>query len=150
LNVTTGRLYRFIERDSTNTSDIPLTNASRHFASGISADYLDITGLDYAFSKNLSGRYWYDDLDDVCRQYLFFLMGQHDLGNGNLKHDGRVFISGDTDPVRAGKIDNRAISLMSTYSIASYKWVLGFQDMHGDTAMSYGGMYPASGQFGAA
>jgi len=45
LDITAGRLHRFIERDSTNAVDIPLTNANRHFAGGISADYLDMAGL---------------------------------------------------------------------------------------------------------
>jgi len=75
LDITAGRLHRFIERDSTNAVDIPLTNANRRFAGGISADYLDIAGLDYTFSKNLTGRYWYADLDDVYRQHFFSLGG---------------------------------------------------------------------------
>jgi len=142
LNITTGRLHRFIERDSTNAVDIPLTNANRRFAGGISADYLDIAGLDYTFSKNLTGRYWYADLDDVYRQHFFSLAEQHGLGSGNLKHDFRVFISRDAGSAKAGKIDNRAISLMSTYSIENHQWALGFQDMHGDTAMPYVGRDP--------
>jgi len=64
------------------------------------------------------------------------------LGSGNLKHDFRVFISRDAGSAKAGKIDNRAISLMSTYSIENHQWALGFQDMHGDTAMPYVGRDP--------
>ncbi len=137
LTFTGGRLDKVIDRASTNSEDLVLNGKNGRYAGGITADHLDLAGLDYAFSKNMTGRYYFADLDDIYRQHFFGLQTKHSLGAGVLSSDLRLTISDDSGASKAGKIDNRALNGMVSYAISSHKFGLGYQDMSGDTGFAY-------------
>lgn len=137
LTFTGGRLDKVIDRASTNSEELILNSKNRRFAAGITADHLDLLGLDYQFAKGLTGRYYFADLDDIYRQHFFGLLASQPLGGGTLSADVRLMLSKDSGAANAGKIDNRAFNAMLTYAINGHKLGLGFQDMSGDTGYAY-------------
>jgi hypothetical protein len=137
LTFTGGRLDKVIDRASTNSEELILNSKNRRFAAGITADHLDLMGLDYEFAKGLTGRYYFADLDDIYRQHFFGLLASQPLGSGTLSADVRMMLSKDSGAANAGKIDNRAFNAMLTYAINGHKLGLGFQDMSGDTGYAY-------------
>lgn len=137
LTFTGGRLDKVIDRASTNSEELILNSKNRRFAAGITADHLDLMGLDYSFNKQLKGRYYFADLDDIYRQHFFGLLASQPLGSGTLSADVRMMLSKDSGASNAGKIDNRAFNAMLSYAIDGHKLGLGFQDMSGDTGYAY-------------
>src|SRR3990167_3304464 len=137
LTFTGGRLDKVNDRASTNSEDLGLNSKNRRFPGGITADQLDLAGLDYQFNTNLKGRYFYAKLDDIYRQHFFGLLASQPLGSGTLSADVRMMLSKDSGASNAGKIDNRAFNAMLTYGINGHKLGLGFQDMSGDTGYAY-------------
>lgn len=137
LTFTGGRLDKVIDRASTNEEDLVLASKNRRFAAGISADHLDLAGVDYKFAPGFTGRYYFADLDDLYRQHFFGLLSSHKLGAGTLSNDLRLILSKDSGASKAGKVDNRAINAMLSYGISGHKFGLGFQDMSGDTGFAY-------------
>ena len=137
LTLTGGRLDKVIDRASTNSEDMVLNAKNGRYAGNIKADHLDLAGLDYAFSKEITGRYYFADLDDIYRQHFFGLQTKHALGAGVLSSDLRLTISNDSGAANAGKIDNRALNGLVSYAISGHKFGLGYQDMSGDTGFAY-------------
>ncbi|MEA1604488.1 OprD family porin [Pseudomonas spirodelae] len=137
LTFTGGRLDKVIDRASTNSEELILNGKNKRFAAGITADHLDLMGLDYQFAKGLTGRYYFADLDDIYRQHFFGLLASQPLGSGNLSADVRLMLSKDSGAANAGKVDNRAFNAMLSYAINGHKLGLGFQDMSGDTGYAY-------------
>ncbi|HBZ93348.1 MAG TPA: outer membrane porin, OprD family [Pseudomonas sp.] len=137
LTFTGGRLDKVIDRASTNEEDMVLNSKNRRFAGGVSADHLDLAGVDYKFAPGFTGRYYFADLDDIYRQHFLGLLSSHKVGAGTLSSDLRLIYSSDSGAAKAGKVDNRAINAMVSYGLGNHKVGLGFQDMSGDTGFAY-------------
>ncbi|TIH06631.1 OprD family porin [Pseudomonas leptonychotis] len=137
LTFTGGRLDKVIDRASTNSEELILNSKNKRFAGGVTADHLDLFGLDYQFAKGLTGRYYAAELDDIYRQHFFGILASQPVGSGTLAADVRLMLSKDTGAANAGEIDNRAFSSMVSYAINGHKLGLGYQDMSGDTGYAY-------------
>jgi hypothetical protein len=137
LTFTGGRLDKVIDRASTNSEELILNSKNKRFAGGVTADHLDLFGLDYQFAKGLTGRYYAAELDDIYRQHFFGILASQPVGSGTLAADIRLMLSKDAGTANAGKIDNRAFSSMVSYAINGHKLGLGYQDMSGDTGYAY-------------
>ena len=137
LTFTGGRLDKVIDRSSTNSEDLVLNSKNRRFPGGVSADQLDLAGLDYQFNTNLKGRYFYAELDDIYRQNFFNLLASYPVGGGTLAADLRLMLSDDTGAANAGEVDNRALNGMLSYAHSGHKLSLAYQKMSGDTGYAY-------------
>lgn len=137
LTFTGGSLDKVVDRASTNSEELILNSKNNRFAKGITADHLDLMGLDYQFNKNLKGRYFHAELDDIYRQNFFNLLASYPIGGGTLAADLRLMISEDTGVANAGKVDNRALNGMLSYAHSGHKLSLGYQKMSGDTGYAY-------------
>ncbi|NQD94651.1 OprD family porin [Pseudomonas sp. CrR25] len=137
LTFTGGRLDKVVDRASTNSEDLLLNSKNKRFAAGISADHLNLAGLDYQFAKGLTGRYFYAELDDIYRQNFFNLLASYPLGGGTLSADLRLMLSDDTGAANAGEVDNRALNGMLSYAYSGHKVSLAYQKMSGDTGYAY-------------
>jgi len=137
LTFTGGRLDKVIDRASSNSEDLVLNSKNRRFAAGVTADHLDLVGLDYQFNKNLKGRYFHAELDDIYRQNFFNLLASYPMGGGTLAADLRLMLSDDTGAANAGKVDNRALNGMFSYAHSGHKVSLSYQKMSGDTGYAY-------------
>lgn len=137
LTFTGGRLDKVIDRASTNSEDLILNSKNRRFTAGVTADHLDLLGLDYQFNNHLSGRYFHAELDDIYRQNFFNLLASHPIGDGTLAADLRLMLSDDTGAANAGKVDNRALNGLVSYAHSGHKVSLAYQKMSGDTGYAY-------------
>ncbi|MDP2245379.1 OprD family porin [Pseudomonas sp.] len=137
LTFTGGRLDKVIDRASSNSEELVLNNRNRRFAGGITADYLDLLGVDYQFNPNIKGRYFHAELDDIYRQNFFNLLASYPMGGGTLASDLRLMLSDDSGAANAGKIDNRALNGVVSYAHSGHKLSLAYQKMSGDTGYAY-------------
>lgn len=132
-----GRLDKVIDRASSNSEELVLNNRNKRFPGGVTADHLDLAGLDYQFNQSIKGRYFHAVLDDIYRQNFFNLLASHPLGGGTLGADLRLMLSDDSGLAKAGKIDNRALNGVLSYAHSGHKLSLAYQAMSGDTGYAY-------------
>jgi len=137
LTLTGGRLDKVIDRASTNSEKLLLNAKNKRYAADISADHLDLLGLDYQINKNLKARYFHAELADIYRQNFFNLLASYPLGGGTLAADLRLMLSDDSGQAKAGKVDNRALNGMFSYAHSGHKLSLAYQKMSGDTGYAY-------------
>lgn len=137
LTLTAGRLTKVTDRDQTAAQDLALNNKNGRFRSGISADYFNLAGVDYALNKNLAASYHYGELDDIYRQHVFGVLSSYPLGPGKIKADIRLAVSKDYGNAFGGRIDNRAANGMVTYNLKGHSLGVGYQQMSGATAFPY-------------
>ncbi|WP_369959733.1 OprD family porin [Pseudomonas benzenivorans] len=136
LTFTGGRLDKAIDRASTDAEELQLESKNGRYA-GVSADHLDLLGLDYQFNQNLKGRYFHAELEDVYRQNFFNLLASYPLAGGTLAADLRLMLSDDSGAAKAGEVDNRALNGVLSYAHSGHKLSLAYQDMSGDTGYAY-------------
>lgn len=137
LTFTGGRLSKVIDRASSNSEALMLNSRNSRFAAGVTADHLDLLGLDYQLNQNLKARYFHAELDDIYRQNFFNLLASYPMGGGTLAADMRLMLSDDSGQAKAGKIDNRALNGVLSYAHSGHKLSLAYQKMSGDTGYAY-------------
>ena len=137
LSLLGGRLDKVIDRASTNSEDIILNSKNSRFAGGVTAEHMDLAGLDWTFVKGMTARYYYADVEDIYRQHFLGLLASQPLGGGSLSADLRVSISDDSGSAKAGKVDNNAWNGLVSYAHSGHKVGLGYQHLTGDTGFAY-------------
>ncbi|AIR89735.1 OprD family porin [Pseudomonas cremoricolorata] len=137
LTFTGARLGKVKDRNDTNWEDIALNNKNRRFGGSFSGDHFDMAGLDYAFSKSLTGSYYFAQLDDVYRQHYFGLLSSHKWGPGTFGTDLRLSFSDEQGQAKAGDIDNTTTNVMLSYALSGHKFSAGYQRISGDSAFPY-------------
>lgn len=137
LSLLGGRFDKVIDRASTNSEDIILNSKNSRFAGGVTAEHMDLAGLDWTFAKGMTARYYYADVEDIYRQHFLGLLASQPLGGGSLSADLRVSISDDSGSAEAGKVDNNAWNGLLSYAHSGHKVGLGYQHLSGDTGFAY-------------
>ncbi|MFP6848710.1 MAG: OprD family porin [Pseudomonas sp.] len=136
LTFTGGRLNKAIDRASTNAEDLQLESKNGRYA-GVTADHLDLLGVDYQFNQNLKGRYFHGKLEDVYRQNFFNLLATYPLAGGTMAADMRLMLSDESGAAKAGEVDNRALNGVISYAHSGHKLSFAYQDMSGKTGYAY-------------
>lgn len=133
LTLNAGRLTRNVQRNSTGTEKIALTNKGM---TGLTPnDQFDFLSADYKLADNLTASYNYANLENNYRQNYFTLVHNLNLGAGqSLKSDLRYARSSDDGRTN---VDNRAMQGMFTYRVDYQAFGLGLQKMTGDTGFAY-------------
>lgn len=133
-----GQIRQVTQRDSTNREDLTPSVANAkgiRVSKGASTDEFNFAGVGYKWSNQLSGSYFYGELDRFYRQHNFSLLHVLPLGEGqSLKSDlryARSYNEGQSN------IDNTAVSAMLTYSLGGHAFGLAYQKMSGDTGYAY-------------
>ncbi|WP_442964194.1 OprD family outer membrane porin [Pseudomonas sp. NMI542_15] len=89
----------------------------------------------YAVNPDLSLSYQYGELDGTYGLPYFGVIGSTAMGPGKLALDGRYFVSNDIGWAQAGKVDNRTVHVMLTYSQVGHSVGVAYQGLSGSTAM---------------
>lgn len=133
-----GQIRQVTQRDSTNREDLTPSVANAkgiRVSKGATSDEFNFAGVGYKWSNQLSGSYFYGELDRFYRQHNFSLLHVLPLGEGqSLKSDlryARSYNEGQSN------IDNTAVSAMLTYSLGGHAFGLAYQKMSGDTGYAY-------------
>lgn len=147
LTLTGGQIQRVKSRNSSSNEGMAIAGAGGPV--GKRSNEFNFAGIDYSLSKELTLQYYYGELKDFYRQHFVGLVHQYQLPVGSLKSDLRFFDSGasgrsgSTEGRLAGyrsagfnndgKIDNRVLSGLFTYSLAGHGFGIGYQHMSGSS-----------------
>lgn len=134
---TLGDINRTTLRDYSHNQVLTLVNKNKRFKATPDADDFKLAGGDYAIGKNLTLSYQYGELENIYRQQYLGLVHSLPLGGGTLKSDVRYYLSADVGNAGAGKVDNRTLNALLSYSRGSHGLGLGYQGLSGATAMPY-------------
>jgi hypothetical protein len=137
LTLHAGWLDRINLRDSTNYQSMSIASPNGRFNGAATSDKFTFLGGDYAWSKQLTLRYYHAELDQLYRKDFLGFIDERGVGDGLLRSDFRFFLTGEDGAAKAGKVDNRNTALMFTYKWASHSAALGYMRLDGDTAMPY-------------
>ncbi|WP_447592127.1 OprD family porin [Aquipseudomonas campi] len=136
-NLNAGWLDRVNQRDSTNYQKFTIGSPNGRFNGAAESDRFLFIGGNYQWSEPLTLRYYHAELEDLYKQDYIAFVDNRALGQGRLKTDFRYFISSEDGAAKAGKVDNRTVGLMLTYSQGSHALGAGYMRLDGDTAMPY-------------
>lgn len=133
LTLTAGQFNQTRLRDSTNYTDMNMYAAGS--SGGVASDHFNYTGASYSFTKNLTGTYFYADLEDNYHQQFVGLVHQLPLTESlNLKSDLRWFKS---EAEGRTNVDNQYLSGMVTLGWLNHALSFVYQDQSGKTGMPF-------------
>ncbi|MCP9339353.1 OprD family porin [Stutzerimonas xanthomarina] len=139
LTLDLGYLTEVNERNDSHYDDLTATVRGGSVSEDI--DNFIFAGASYKLLDNLTGNYYYSNLEEVYKQHSFNLTHVQPLGEKqSLKTDLRYARSTDDG---SSIVDNKAFGAMVTYSVSGHSFGLGYQKMSGDTGFAYlGGTDP--------
>jgi len=137
LTLHVGWLDRINLRDSTDYQKMSVGSPNGRFNGAAESDRFTFLGGDYAWSPQLTLKYYHAELADLYRKDYFGFVDNRPIGPGSLKSDFRLFITGEDGAAKAGPVDNRNAALMLTYALGAHKFGAGYMQLTGKTAMPY-------------
>jgi hypothetical protein len=132
LTLTAGRLDRFKQRDSSDSTGLYLDG----YGGSESGDF-SFAGADYAFGKQLRLSYFHGQLEHFYRQDYAGLVHDLPLAGGVLTTDLRYFRSRDTGAAYGGGIDNDMLSGQLSYAHSGHTVGAGYQVLDGEAGLPY-------------
>ena len=133
LTLDLGYLTEVNERNDSNYDDLKAQLRGGKTVNDI--DNFIFAGATYKLLDNLTGSYYYSNLEEAYKQHSFNLVHVQPLGeNQSLKTDLRYARSTDDG---SSTVDNKAFGAMMTYSVSGHSFGLGYQKMSGDTGFAY-------------
>lgn len=132
LTLTGGRITEIAARESSSHEKIYLMNGPdvKHRSDG-----LNFAGATYQFTPELSGTYFYGQLEDIYKQHYFGVTDVVGLGDGySLKTDLRYYRNTEEGDALYGKIDNQSYGAMTTLRKSGHGIGIGYQRMLGESA----------------
>ncbi|WP_295476663.1 OprD family porin [uncultured Pseudomonas sp.] len=141
LTLTAGRLWGITGRESSNSEELYLWGDTP----AQSSDGLNFAGATYAFTPQLSGSYFYAQLEDIYRQHYLGLAHKMPLGGGfTLKTDVRYYNTEEEGKALSGRVDNRTYGVMFSLNRGGHTFGAGYQRMLGlDTFPTFNDYAPA-------
>ncbi|WP_175651768.1 OprD family porin [Pseudomonas sp. Marseille-P9899] len=137
LSLHAGWLDRINLRDSTDYQKMRVSAPNGRFNGAAESDGFYFLGGDYAWSKNLTLKYYYAELEDIYHKNYLGFVDSRQVGPGKLTADFRFYDSREHGAAKAGKVDNRNTALMLSYQLDSHRLGAGYMQLTGDTAMPY-------------
>lgn len=137
LTLHAGWLDRINLRDSTDYQKMSVSSPNGRFNGAAESDRFTFIGGDYAWSPQLTLKYYHAELADLYRKDYYGFVDNRSMGPGSLKSDFRLFVTGEDGAAKAGPVDNRNAALMLTYALGAHKFGAGYMQLTGKTAMPY-------------
>jgi hypothetical protein len=133
LTLDLGYLTEVNERNDSHYDDL-----KAQLRGGTTANEIDnfiFAGASYKLLDNMTGSYYYSNLEEAYKQHSFNVVHVQPLGEGqSLKTDLRYARSSDDG---SSTVDNKALGGMVTYSVSGHSFGLAYQEMRGDTGFAY-------------
>ncbi|HEX5843875.1 MAG TPA: OprD family porin [Pseudomonas sp.] len=138
LTLDLGYLDEVNNRNSSDYQDMRLntfTNSGITVTGANQANQFVFAGGNYKLTDNLTGGYYYSNLENLYKQHSFNLVHVLPLADKqSLKSDLRYARSTDDG---SSNVDNKAFGAMFTYALSGHSFGLGYQKMSGDTGFAY-------------
>ncbi|OTG87777.1 porin [Acinetobacter sp. ANC 4558] len=131
LKVSAGRIMRINARNDDSYEKLSLfvgPNVPRYESNG-----LNYIGFDYNFKPDLSGSYWYGQLEDIYQQHYLNLAYTANIGATKLKFDVRYFNNSESGDAYYGKIDSDSLGGQVTFLNGPHTLTTGVQKNSGDS-----------------
>lgn len=136
LTLDAGYITEVNERNDSNYDDLTALLNGASLGGGSIDDFI-FAGATYKLMDNLTGAYYYSNLEEAYKQHSFNLIHVLPLGEKqSLKTDLRYARSTDDG---SSNVDNKALGAMVTYSVSGHSFGLGYQEMNGDTGFAFVG-----------
>jgi len=136
LTLDAGYITEVNERNDSNYDDLTALLNGASLGGGSIDDFI-FAGATYKLMDNLTGAYYYSNLEEAYKQHSFNLIHVLPLGKKqSLKTDLRYARSTDDG---SSNVDNKALGAMVTYSVSGHSFGLGYQEMNGDTGFAFVG-----------
>ncbi|MCH4875924.1 OprD family porin [Pseudomonas sp. TMW22090] len=132
-----GWLDRINLRDSTDYQKMSVASPNGRFNGAAESDRFSFLGGDYAWSPQLTLKYYHAELADLYRKDFYGVVDNRPIGPGSLKSDFRLFVTDEDGAAKAGTVENRNAALMLTYSLGAHKFGAGYMQLSGKTGMPY-------------
>jgi hypothetical protein len=137
LTLHAGWLDRMNQRDSTNYQEMTVAAPNGRFNGKAESDQFVFLGGDYKWSDALTLKYYHATLEELYHKDFLGFEHLQPFGLGRLKSDVRYFVTGEDGAAKAGRVDNRNLGMMFTYSLGAHSLGAGYMQLTGDTAMPY-------------
>lgn len=124
-------------RDSTEDAKLRVSGLNGRFNGTVESSGFMFAGGDYKLLDNLTGSYYYAQLDDIYKQHYVGLTHTTPLGPGALKSEAYYFDSSEDGAAKAGRVDNGNLNLNAAYTLGANTFSLGYMHLSGDTGMPY-------------
>ena len=124
-------------RDSTEDAKLRVSGLNGRFNGTVESSGFMFGGGDYKIRDNLTGSYYYAELNDIYKQYYVGLTHTTPLGPGALKSEAYYFDSSESGAAKAGPVDNGNLNLNAAYTLGASTFSLGYMHLSGDTGMPY-------------
>lgn len=138
LTLTAGQFRGTRLRDSSdyqNMSMVAFAGNGGLVAGGKASDRFNYAGASYAFTPNLTGTYFYAELEDNYNQHYGNLIHSLPLAEGlTLKSDIRYF---DSSKEGNTTVDNRNLGAMFTFAYQGHALGFAYQDQSGKTGQPF-------------
>ncbi len=136
LTLDAGYIKEVNQRNDSHYDDLTASLNGASLGGGSIDDFI-FAGATYKLMDNLTGAYYYSNLEEAYKQHSFNLIHVLPLGEKqSLKTDLRYARSTDDG---SSNVDNKAFGAMVTYSVSGHSFGLGYQEMNGDTGFAYVG-----------
>lgn len=124
-------------RDSTEDAKLRVSGLNGRFNGTVESSGFMFGGGDYKIRDNLTGSYYYAELNDIYKQHYVGLTHTTPLGPGALKSEAYYFDSSESGAAKAGPVDNGNLNLNAAYTLGASTFSLGYMHLSGDTGMPY-------------
>lgn len=124
-------------RDSTEDAKLRVSGLNGRFNGAAESSGFMFGGGDYKILDNLTGSYYYAQLNDIYQQHYVGLTHTTPLGPGSLKSEAYYFDSSEDGAAKAGRVDNGNLNLNAAYTLGANTFSLGYMHLSGDTGMPY-------------
>ncbi|MDD2056880.1 OprD family porin [Pseudomonas sp. GD03860] len=131
LTLHAGRIHSFSPRSAADSEDLYPSVGGRTVATATS-DRFTYAGAEYSLGKDSALGLWTAELEDVYRQNYYSLTHYQPAGDWTVGGVLGAFDTRDTGRSVAGKLDNRAASLLLSAAHGGHRFYLGLQRMYGE------------------
>lgn len=128
LKLSAGRITHINSREDDDDEKLSLFVGS---GPRYESDGLNFLGLDYQFQPQISGAYWFGQLEDIYQQHYVNLTYSTDVGKNKFKLDARYFHNSEDGDAYYGKIDSQAYGVQSTLQQGAHTVIAGLQKNQG-------------------
>ncbi|WP_038345230.1 OprD family outer membrane porin [Acinetobacter sp. A47] len=129
LTVSAGRFTHINARDDDEYRKFTLGNSTDPAKR---SDGLNFLGLDYNFTPNLSGAYWFGQLEDIYQQHYVNAAYTEQVKNSKLKVDARYFNYKQDGDAYFGDIDSQSVGLQASVQNGAHTILTGIQKQMGE------------------
>ncbi|SSS40611.1 putative porin for benzoate transport (BenP) [Acinetobacter baumannii] len=130
LKITAGRITHINARNDDKYRKLSMMAAGPVKES----DGLNLLGLDYQLTPDLSTSYWFGQLEDIYQQHYVGVNYKTQLNQTKVKLDLSYFYNKEDGDAYYGNIDSQALGGMTTFQHQNHLFTAGLQKNIGDSS----------------